>query len=501
MNNDLIMEMKGVTKIYPGVVALDSVDFKVHRGKVHALMGENGAGKSTLIKVLTGVIKKDAGEIILDGEHVEIHTVHDANRLGISAVYQELDLIPELSIGENIFLGREFLKRGLIDWKKTNLEAEKILSSMGINIEVTQRLSSISTAMQQMVSIARAISINAKLVVLDEPTSSLDTSEVEVLFKVIENLKSNGIAVIFITHRLDEVFEICDEMTILKDGKLVDAVDVDKITRLETVSKMIGRDAESIISGIRKQREKVIENDAVISGRKLNRFPKVNDQDIDVHKGEILGLAGLLGSGRTELARLLFGADTSEGGTIEIKGKRVKVRTPRDTIARNVAFCSEDRKIEGIIPHMSVKENITLASLDSVSKFGCVSKKKQNELIEKYIKSLRIKVADVDAPISSLSGGNQQKVILARWLCSNPELLILDEPTRGIDVGAKKEILDLVEQLAEEGISVLMISSILDELVKSCDRIQIIRDGNTIGELKGDEIDEHAILNIIAEEE
>jgi len=498
LERDILLHMKNITKIYPGVKALNNVELKVSRGKVHALMGENGAGKSTLIKVLTGFTLKDHGDIILDGKKVEIHSPAEANSKGISTVYQELDLIPELSICENIFLGREIKRRGLIDWKKTAEEASKILHSMGIDVDVNEVLSRKSTAIQQMVSIARAISINAKLVVLDEPTSSLDTSEVEILFRVIRDLKDRGISVIFITHRLEEVFTICDEMTILKDGELVATSDVKDITKLEMVSKMIGKDASSIVSYRKTYDESKIQDESIIKGYNINSKPKVKNQEIDVKKGEILGLAGLLGSGRTELIRILFGADDFESGELTIDGEKADLKSCRDAIKRHIAFCSENRKTEGIIPYMSVKENLTLAILPKISKLGVISRKEQNEIVDKFIDALRIKVSNPNQPIRSLSGGNQQKVLLARWLCANPKLLMLDEPTRGIDVGAKQEILNLVEELAKEGISVLMVSSELEELVQACDRVQVIKDGATVGHLKNEEITVEAIMENIA---
>lgn len=500
MGNKVVLEMKGITKKYPGVIALDNVDFTVREGSIHALMGENGAGKSTLIKVLTGVIKKDTGSMILDGKELDIHSVYEANKNGISAVYQELDLIPELSIAENIFMGREILKQKRIDWKKTQEEAKKSLESMGIDLDVTQKLSKVSTAMQQMVSIARAITIESKLVVLDEPTSSLDTSEVETLFEVIRKLKKQNIAVIFITHRLDEVYAMCDAVTILKDGQLVHSCNISEITQLEMVSKMIGRDASGVVGNRKEYKKSEKEIETLIEANNLKSLPKVKDQSLVVKKGEVLGLAGLLGSGRTELARLLFGADVASSGEIKMKGTSVKITGPRSAIAQKMAFCSEDRKKEGIVPNMSIKENMTLACFDKISTFGFISEKKQTELVNKYVEALRIKIANVDDPISSLSGGNQQKVLLARWLCANPEFLILDEPTRGIDVGAKKEILDMVVELAEQGISTLVISSILEELVSTCDRVQVIRDGETTGELSYEEIAESAIMSMIAKE-
>lgn len=500
MSEKKVLEMKGITKIYPGVRALDGVDFIVEEGSVHALMGENGAGKSTLIKILTGVIGKDSGSIVLSGKEVNFHSVYEANNNGISAVYQELDLIPELSIGENIFMGREMMKKGSIDWKNTYKEADKILKSMGILLDVTAKLSSLGTAMQQMVSIARAISIKSQIVVLDEPTSSLDTSEVEVLFKVIEKLKRDKIAVIFITHRLDEVFATCDTVTILKDGKLVHRCKIEETNKLDMVSKMIGRNASDVMGQTKVCLSDRSPKEIFLEAKGMKKFPKVIEQSIKIRKGEVLGLAGLLGAGRTELARLLFGADTCKEGTIEIEGKPVKINTPRDAISNRIAFCSEDRKVEGIIPNMSISNNLTLACLKSISKWGVISKRKQKALVQKYIEMLKIKIGNEKDPIISLSGGNQQKVLIARWLCANPSLLILDEPTRGIDVGAKQEILDKVCELSEQGMSVLVISSILEELVQTCDRIQVIKNGKTRGEIQYEGISEASIMQTIAKE-
>ena len=499
MEQNYLLEMKKICKSFPGVKALKGVDFRVKAGEVHALMGENGAGKSTLIKVLTGIYTKNSGEIFFNGNNVNPSTALQAQQIGISTIYQELNLVPYLSICENIFLGRETKKFGIIDWKTVENQSERILAEMGINVDVKQPLNQQSTAIQQMVSIARAISINAKLVVMDEPTSSLDETEVKVLFKVIRKLKEKNISVIFISHRLDEIFEICDSMTILKDGELVGEYQVKDITRIEMISKMIGRDASAIVKYKKNYAESKISDKVVCKACNIRRGVKLNGIDLEIREGEVVGLAGLLGSGRTELAKILFGSDSHDEGEIHVSGKRVKFRLPKDAIGMNFAFCSEDRKVEGIIPHMSVRENMTLAILPRLSKFGVVSKKKQDEIVDKYIKRLGIKTPHAEQKIRNLSGGNQQKVLLARWLCMNPKLVILDEPTRGIDVGAKAEIERLIQEMAAEGISVLMISSELEELVRGCDRVVVIRDGRKIKELSGDEICEDSIMKAIAE--
>ncbi|MCX7710138.1 MAG: sugar ABC transporter ATP-binding protein [Clostridia bacterium] len=498
MQQEILLEMKDIHKSFPGVKALKGVSFKVKKGEVHALMGENGAGKSTLIKILTGIYTKDSGEIIFDGRSISPATSLQAQHEGISTIYQELNLVPYLSVCENIFLGREPKKYGVIDWKAVEKEAYRILKEMGLEVDVKQPLNQQSTAIQQMVSIARAISINAKLVVMDEPTSSLDEKEVQVLFKVIRKLKEQNISVVFISHRLDEIFEICDNLTILKDGVLVGECSVKELTKIDLVSKMIGKDASTIVKYKKDHTANFVCKDAVCSVTNIKRGVRLNGIDLCINRGEVVGLAGLLGSGRTELAKILFGDDMADEGEIEIEGKKTKLRLPKDAIGMGFAFCSEDRKIEGIIPHMSVRENMTLAILPKISKFGVVSRKKQNEIVDKYIKRLGIKTPHAEQLIRNLSGGNQQKVLLARWLCMHPKLVILDEPTRGIDVGAKAEIEKLIQELAATGISVLMISSELEELVRGCDRVAVIRDGKKVTELLGEEITQDNIMEAIA---
>ncbi len=498
MDNNILLEMTNIKKAFPGVKALKGVDFSVKAGEVHALMGENGAGKSTLIKILTGIYTKDEGNIVFMGRNINPHSSLEAQKEGISTIYQELNLVPYLSIYENIFLGREITKNGIIDRKSAKEKAKEILHNMGIDVDVNLPLNTQNTAIQQMVAIARAVSVEAKLVVMDEPTSSIDEKEVKVLFNLIRKLKEQNISVVFVSHRLDEIFEICDRITILKDGELVGAYDVPEITRLELVSKMIGRDASSIIDYKKEYNEKLKNSETICSVKNVKMGVKLNGIELNIKKGEVLGLAGLLGSGRTELAKVLFGDANICEGCIEIEGEKVKLRIPKDAINKGFAFCSEDRKIEGIIPHMSVKENLTLAILPKISKAGVISRKEQSEIVQKFIKRLGIKTPHENQMIRKLSGGNQQKVLLARWLCMKPKLIILDEPTRGIDVGAKAEIEKLIQELAAEGISVLMISSEIEELVRGCDRIVILRDGRKAGELVGDEISQDNIMQSIA---
>lgn len=499
MTENVLLEMNHITKSFPGVKALKGVNLAIRRGEVHALMGENGAGKSTLIKILTGIYSRDTGDIHFEGKAINPTTSLQAQQIGISTIYQELNLVPYLSICENIFLGREPKKLGLIDWSTIEKESKRILQEMGIVVDVKQPLNQQSTAIQQMVAIARAISIQARLVVMDEPTSSLDEKEVKVLFKVIEQLKKQKISVVFVSHRLDEIFQICDRMTILKDGELVGEYLTREITKLELISKMIGRDASSIINYKKEYAASKAKEDVFCKATNIQSGVKLNGIDLVIRKGEVIGLAGLLGSGRTEIAKILFGADVPDQGEIEIEGKRVKLRKPKDAIQHGIAFCSEDRKIEGIIPHMSVKDNLSLALLPKISKFGFILLKKQQETAEKYIARLKVKTPHAEQLIRNLSGGNQQKILLARWLCINPKLIILDEPTRGIDVGAKAEIEQFIEILAQSGISVLMISSDMEELIRACDRIVVIRDGRKVKELAGEQISEQSIMEAIAQ--
>lgn len=493
-----LLEMTGIVKSFPGVKALKGVDFRVKRGEVHALMGENGAGKSTLIKILTGIHTRDAGKMLLDGHEIHPVTSMDAQNLGISTIYQELNLIPYMSICENIFLGREPKRKSGIDWKKIEQESIRLLEYIGLQIDVRQMLNRQSTAVQQMVAIARALAVNAKLIVMDEPTSSLDKNEVKLLFDVIHKLKSDQISVVFVSHRLEEIYEICDSITILKDGVLEGEYETAKLPEFELVSKMVGHDVSQLQENVVSDRLEVPSDRPFLklSGAYTQ---KLQGADIDIREGEILGLAGLLGSGRTEVAKAIFGVDPLEQGSIHLDGQNRNIRTPKDAIAWGLALCPEDRRVEGIIPNMSVKENITLVMLPKLTKLGIVSRKTQNEIVERFIKSLSIKTPHPDQAVKNLSGGNQQKVLLARWLCTDPKLMIMDEPTRGIDVGAKSEIEQLIQGLPDKGISVLMISSELPEILRNCSRILVMNDGRRVAELTGDRISQKHIMSAIAE--
>jgi simple sugar transport system ATP-binding protein len=491
-----LLQMKGIQKSFPGVTALQDVDFEIKRGEVRALMGENGAGKSTLIKILTGIYQTDGGSIVFDGSEVSIPDVQASQKLGISTVYQELNMIPYLNVAENIFLGRyPKNKFGQIDWKFLYGKAKEILDDLGLDINTYSNLENFGTATQQMVSIARAVSMDAKLVVLDEPTSSLDANEVRLLFNIIKRLREKDISVIFITHRLNEVFVISENVTILKDGRLVGTYSTKELDRHQLVAKMVGREVtEERVRGYLKNNTP----DYFVEIKNVCKFPKVVNASLGIRRGEIVGIAGLLGSGRTETAEILFGTSRIESGEIYINGKLVSINNPRSAIKHRFAFVTENRREEGIVPDMTVKDNISLSSLRQLSHGIFIDKRRRNEVVNNYISKLKIKTPSMEQFLKFLSGGNQQKTILARWLATNPELIILDEPTRGIDVGSKQEVEKLVNDFAAQGISVLFISSEMAELVRNCDRIYVMCDGVTIGVLEGEEINEDAILDMIA---
>lgn len=495
-----ILKMSAICKTFPGVRALGNVDFVLRAGEVHCLMGENGAGKSTLIKVLTGVEKLDSGEIILDGKNILPRTPLEAQELGISTVYQEINLCSNLSVAENMFIGREPIKRGTINWKEINNRAKAALEKLNVNIDVTQTLDSYSVAIQQMVAIARAIDISAKILILDEPTSSLDKNEVEKLFQVLRGLKNQGIGIIFITHFLDQVYEISDRITVLRNGELVGEYETAALPRVQLVARMIGKEFDEL-ANFNKGNGAVadIENKAAfIKARGLAHSGTIKPFDLEIKKGEVLGLVGLLGSGRTETARVLFGADKADTGEMYINDKKVNMSSPLEAITSGMAFCPEDRKKEGIIGDLTVRENIIIALQAKRGMGRYMTRKEQEQLADKFIELLNIKTAGSEQLIKNLSGGNQQKVILARWLATEPELLILDEPTRGIDIGTKTEIQKLVIKLAEEGMGVVFISSELDEELRTCSRMAVFRDRELISELSGEALNENYIMKTIA---
>lgn len=499
MENQYLLEMKHISKKFPGVQAIRQVNFRVGYGQVHALMGENGAGKSTLIKILNGIYTSDGGEILFEGKKVSPRSPLEAQHMGISTIYQELNLIPELSICENIFIGREPMGRFGIDWKKMEREASELLGSIGLNYDVKQPLSVQGAAVAQMVAIARALAIRSKLVVMDEPTSSLDGNEVELLFRVIRALKKQGVSVVFISHRLSEIYEICDRITILKDGVCEGEYDVRELEETELIAKMIGRKVDGRESRLQDDSYHY-EGTAFCTMEHISNS-KLKDISLRMNPGEVLGFAGLLGSGRTELIRILFGADIDYRGTMMVRGNRVQFRIPADAIKMGMALCPEDRRTEGIIPNLSVRENISIVMLPALTKWGIVSKKEQKRIVQEFIEKLGIKTPDMEQAVKNLSGGNQQKVLLARWLCMNPNLIIMDEPTRGIDVGAKAEIEKTIRDLAAQGMSVIMISSEITEVVRNSNRVMVMRDGVKLGELTGADITQETIMERIARNE
>ncbi len=495
---DVILEMKGISIQFPGVKALDNVDFSLMKGEVHALLGENGAGKSTLIKCLTGVHHMDTGTIVLDGEEIRPSTPQAAIDMGISTVFQEINLCPNLTVAENIFIGRQPMKYGQINWKVINRRAEELMERMGMSIDVTRPLSYYSIAVQQMVSIARAVDIKAKVLILDEPTSSLDEHEVERLFKVMRDLKAEGLGIIFITHFLDQVFEISDRITVLRNGRLIGNYEVSQTTKLDLVTHMIGKDM-NVIFNLKRAAQKPGAN-TVLEAEHIGVPGKVEDISLSVKKGELVGFAGLLGSGRTETAEMLFGVTKPHKGTVTLDGQALSLKTPLDAINHKMAFCPEDRKRDGIIGDLSVRENIFLAVQAKRGFLKPMPRQEQEELANRYIKLLAIATPDAEKKVGELSGGNQQKVILARWLATEPDVLILDEPTRGIDVGAKAEIQRLMLEMCEKDMAVIFISSELDEIIRCSNRIIVMRDGAKAGELSGDSCEQADILAIIANE-
>lgn len=495
-----ILEARGVTKRFSGVLALDDASFQLRRGEVHALVGENGAGKSTLIKVLTGVHHPNEGQVLLDDEAVSFSSPRESQAAGISTIYQEVNLIPLRSVAQNVFLAREPRTRfGLLDVDRMNREAEEILQRYDIEVDVTAPLRSLGLGTQQMVAIGRAVSREASVVIMDEPTSSLETSEVQTLFRVIRQLKDEGVGVVYVSHQLDEIYEICDRVTVLRDGKVVHTSEVSEITKLELIAAMLGRDLTEAERGTTSfGEEHDVADEPVLKVRGLAQRHLLDDVSLDVRPGEIVGLGGLLGAGRSETVRAIFGADPPESGTVEVADKELKLGSPASAIKAGIAFLPEDRKTDGIIPGLSVRDNITTAALSRVSRGGLVSEKAQNDLVEKYMDQLGIKASSPDQPVSELSGGNQQKVLLARCLCIDPKVLLLDEPTRGIDVGAKAEVQQLIDGLTEEGLGVVLISSEMEEVVEGADRVVVLKDGTVVGTLSGDDLTEQELMSVMA---
>ena len=490
------VELRGITKSFPGVRALENVDFRLVPGEVHALLGENGAGKSTLIKIMTGALRADLGEIRVDGQPVVIGSPAEARRFGISAVYQEVNLVATLSVTKNLTLGRQPRRFGLISWRAANERARERLKQLNLNIDVEQPLATYSIAVQQLVAIARALEDDTQVLVLDEPTASLDARETDLLFAILRDLKARGIAIVFITHFIDQVYSIAQRISVLRNGRLVGTAPTSELPRLTLISLMLGRELETGLN--RRVTHARVSGEPVLAVEGLGQRRCIAPFDLSIRAGEVVGLAGLLGSGRTETAKLVFGALRPDSGTVKISGKTVAIRSPRQSILHGIGFCPEDRKAEGLVAELSVRENIVLMLQTKRGWLHQLSSEEQNHLAQVMIRALAIATPDAKKPVGQLSGGNQQKVILARSLVSSPRLLILDEPTRGIDVGAHAEILALIRRLCSEGLGLLVASSELDEIVAVCDRVAVLRDRRMVGEIAGADVTEENIIRTIA---
>ena len=498
MENNVVLTMRGIYKEFPGVKALQNVDFTLRKGEVHALMGENGAGKSTLVKCLTGVYEKDSGEIRIDGkaDPVSIRSPQDAQNLGISTVYQEITLCPNLTVAENMYIGRGNYK--FINWKAQEKKADEILQKLNIPAKAAQQLGTCSLAVQQMVAIARAVDMDCKVLILDEPTSSLDEREVALLFKLMRDLKSRGVGIIFITHFLDQVYEICDRITVLRNGELVGEYEIKDMPQVELVSAMLGKAIDDI-SRLREERGKYSGKvEVVYEAEGLSSVEGVKPFEFAINKGEVNGFTGLLGSGRSESVRAIFAADRVTGGKVKMNGKDVKITKPKDAMEHGIGYLPEDRKGDGIIQDLSVRDNLILAQQVLRGFWKPFKKAEAEKIADEYIKLLQVKTASQETPIKALSGGNQQKVILARWLLTHPQYLILDEPTRGIDVGTKTEIQKQVLKLSKEGVAVTFISSEIQEMLNVCTRLVVMKDRNIVGELKDEQLTQDCIMKTIA---
>jgi ribose transport system ATP-binding protein len=499
---DSVLEVAGVNKSFAGVHALRDVDFALRPAEVHALIGENGAGKSTLIKVMTGVYRPDSGTVRLAGRALDFRNPLEAQAAGISTIYQEVNLVPLMSVARNLHLGREPRRFGLVDVARMNREATEVLDRYGVHVDVTRPLRSLGLGAQQMVALARAVQVDARVVIMDEPTSSLEPREVDTLFSVIRDLKEQGIAVVYVSHRLDELYAICDRVTVMRDGAVVHTGAIAELQRLRLVSLMLGREMSAVrdkgTTAFDTDRHDRQEGQPILRATGLSIRHRLHGVSLDVHPGEVVGLGGLLGAGRSETAKAIVGALATESGTVEVEGRAMHRRSPAAAIRAGVVMLPEDRKAEGIIPNLSVRENISLAALPRLSRAGLVSQAKQDEIVTFFMERLRIKASGPDQKVSDLSGGNQQKVLLARWLCLNPKVLLLDEPTRGIDVGAKAEVQGLIDELAGDGLGVLLISSDLEELIEGSDRVVILKDGHVVGHLADEEVTEEGLLDALA---
>ena len=485
-----VLEMRRIGKTFPGVVALNDVDFELRPGEVHILLGENGAGKSTLMKILSGAYQKSAGQILLDGSEVEIKNPKHAQTLGISTIYQEFNLIPHLSVGENIFLGREPARLpGVIDQRAIFQQATRALTDLGLALNPRKLVKELRVAEQQMVEVAKALSLDARILIMDEPTAALTEHEIKELFATIRSLKEKGVAIVYISHRMEELFEIGDRVTVLRDGRSVGTYDVAAINKSELIRLMVNRELTDLFP-----KEKVATGPEVLRVEGLSTETGLKDINFSLHKGEVLGISGLLGAGRTELARAIFGLDKITSGTIYLDGAPRKVDSPRRAINAGIGFLTEDRKSQGLVLPLSVKENLCLSSVDKFSSWGVMNATKEQQAGDRYVKELRIRTPSLNQKVVFLSGGNQQKVVLSKWLCSEAEIFIFDEPTRGVDVGAKTEIYQLMNRLTASGVAIIMISSELLEVLGMSDRILVMRGGRVTGEFSAAEATQERIL-------
>ncbi len=494
---EVILRMKDIDKSFPGVHALDHVSFEVKSGEVHALMGENGAGKSTLMKVLTGIYTKDSGTIEFEGKEVEFKNAREAQDAGVVIVHQELNMLGHLTVAQNIFIGREFKKGFKIDDKKMNEEAKKLFEALNIDIDPTETMSNLTVGKQQMCEIAKAISHDAKVIVFDEPSAALTEAEIQELFKIIRDLRKQNLGIVYISHRMDEIKVITDRVTVMRDGGYVGTLITEECTKDDIINMMVGR----VIYEDPKAHS-MVKPDApvVLKVENLNAGKMVQNVSFELHKGEILGFSGLMGAGRTETARAIFGADPKQSGKIYVNGKEVKIKTPQDAVKAGIGYLSEDRKRYGIVVQKTVAENSTMACLDEYAVGPFINKKAENDIAQKYVESLDTKTPGVDQLVVNLSGGNQQKVVIAKWLIRNCDILIFDEPTRGIDVGAKNEIYKLMNKLAEEGKSIIMISSEMTEILRMSDRIVVMCEGKKTGEIGIEEAKQETIMNMATRE-
>jgi len=487
------LEMRNISKQYPGVRALDDVSLSVEVGEIHALLGENGAGKSTMMKILAGAQSKDGGEILLNGVPVHIDSPQKAMSLGISIIYQEFNLVPYLSAGENIYLGREPRAAipGFVDFKKLYADAQEVLDKLGVKIDARAPVNTLSVAGQQMVEIAKATSKKSKIIVMDEPSATLTDHELRALFRLMLQLKSEGVSIVYISHRLEEIVEVCDRATIMRDGHHVATRDVKDLTREEIIKLMVGRELKDAIPKVAAEQGEI-----ALEVKHLTRKGVLHDISFTVRKGEVLGIAGLVGAGRTETARVIFGADPMDSGSIEIFGQPVRIKSPQDAIKHGIGLVTEDRKQQGLVLGMVVRENTTLANLDFLSSLGFIKRGEERNVAEKYKTDLAIKTPTIEQTVHNLSGGNQQKVVLAKWLFTGSKILIFDEPTRGIDVGAKAEIYKLMNELAKNGVAIIMISSELPEVLGMSDRIIVMHEGRLTGELSRADATQEKIMHL-----